>query len=182
MTACDLTQIVTKHHEELYRFAFSLTGAEAAAKNLTQQTFYIWSIKGHQLRDSSKVKSWLYTTLRREFLKIRRIYSRFEHSEGSDEDQNVADISTELVGSLDAARLIELLEQVKEPYRSAAILFYTQDFSYKEMAGILEVPMGAVRSCVARGVSELQRLINKDSGRPPTGPYTAECGSGIDPG
>lgn len=182
MTACDFAQIVAQHYEPLYRFAFSLTRAEPDAMDLTQQTFRIWAAKGHQLRDGSKVKTWLFTTLRREFLSLQRKYSRFEYSELSDEDQNISDVSTELVNSLDAARLIELLQQVKEPYRSAVILFYMEDFSYKEMAEILEVPMDTVQSRVSRGVGELQRLINKDGGRPPTGPCTAECGSGIDPG
>jgi hypothetical protein len=43
MIPCDFAQIVTQHYEPLYRFAFSLTRAEADAKDLTQQTFYIWA-------------------------------------------------------------------------------------------------------------------------------------------
>ena len=64
----DFEQIVSQHYEPLYRFAFSLTRSEADACDLTQQTFYIWATKGHQLQDRSKVKSWLFTTLHREFL------------------------------------------------------------------------------------------------------------------
>jgi DNA-directed RNA polymerase specialized sigma24 family protein len=71
MTHCDFERIVTQHYEPLYRFAFSLTRAEPDAMDLTQQTFCIWAAKGHQLRDSSKVKTWLFTTLRREFLNMR---------------------------------------------------------------------------------------------------------------
>jgi RNA polymerase sigma factor (sigma-70 family) len=159
MIACDLAQIVAQHYESLYGFAFSLTRAEPDAKDLTQQTFYIWAAKGYQLRDASKVKTWLFTTLRREFLSLRRKCSRFEFIELSDADQNSADVSTDLVNSLDAARLIQLLQQVNEPYRSAVSLFYMEDFSYKEMAGILEVPIGTVRSRISRGLGQLQRLM-----------------------
>jgi RNA polymerase sigma-70 factor (ECF subfamily) len=49
--------IVTEHYEPLYRFAMSLTRVEHDARDLTQQTFYVWAKKGHQLRDSSKVKT-----------------------------------------------------------------------------------------------------------------------------
>src|SRR6476469_4189798 len=50
----------------------SLTRVDSDALDLTQQTFYVWAAKGHQLRDNSKVKTWLFTTLHREFLKSRR--------------------------------------------------------------------------------------------------------------
>ncbi len=186
MTPCDFAQIVTQYYEPLYRFAFSLTRAEADAEDLTQQTFYIWAAKGHQLRDCSKVKSWLFMTLRREFLKFRRICSRFEYSEPSDEEQDIADNSKELVNSLDGAQLIELLQQVKQPYRSAVSLFYMEDLSYKEMAGILDVPMGTVQSRISRGIGQLQRLISNDVGasqrRPLPNPGTIERGSEINPG
>jgi RNA polymerase sigma-70 factor, ECF subfamily len=162
MTTCDFAQLVTEHYEALYRFAFRLTQEKADAMDLTQQTFYIWATKGHQLRDVSKVKSWLYTTLRREFLSMRRASSRFECSELSEEETDNTDASIELVNSLDAARLIDLLQQVKEPYRSAITLFYMEDFSYKEMAEILEVPMGTVQSRISRGIGQLQQLIFKD--------------------
>ena len=52
----------------LYRFALSLSRQESDAADLTQQTFFLWASKGHQLRDQSKVKTWLFTSLYREFL------------------------------------------------------------------------------------------------------------------
>jgi RNA polymerase sigma factor (sigma-70 family) len=164
MTPHDFAQIVTQYYEPLYRFAFSLARAEADAYDLTQQTFYIWATKGDQLRDTSKIKSWLFTTLHREFLSLRRKHSRLEYSEWNDEDQEMAAISPDLVNSLDATRLLELLQQVKEPYRSAVSLFYLEDLSYKEIAGILEVPIGTVQSRISRGIGQLQRLIFSDSG------------------
>ena len=49
--------IVSDYYEPLFRFAMSLTRSESDAGDLTQQTFYIWARKGHQLRDVSKVKT-----------------------------------------------------------------------------------------------------------------------------
>jgi DNA-directed RNA polymerase specialized sigma subunit, sigma24 homolog len=43
--------IVGEHYEPLFRFALSLTRMESDARDLTQQTFYVWATKGHQLRD-----------------------------------------------------------------------------------------------------------------------------------
>src|SRR5688572_15564417 len=77
--------IVTEHYEPLYRFALSLTRAESDACDLTQQTFYVWATKGHQLRDRAKIKTWLFTTLYRSFLVSKRRQYRFPHCELEDE-------------------------------------------------------------------------------------------------
>jgi RNA polymerase sigma-70 factor (ECF subfamily) len=76
MTAPDFETIVAAYYEPLYQFAFSLTRSESDACDLTQQTFYVWATKGHQLRDASKVKSWLFTTLHRGFLESHRRQAR----------------------------------------------------------------------------------------------------------
>jgi RNA polymerase sigma-70 factor (ECF subfamily) len=76
-SSLDFESVVAEYYEPLYQFAFSLTRSEADACDLTQQTFYVWATKGHQLRDESKVKTWLFTTLHRAFLENRRKQSRF---------------------------------------------------------------------------------------------------------
>ncbi len=159
MDSDEFEQIACQHYEPLYRFALSLTHAEADACDLTQQTFYIWATKGHQLRDRSKVKSWLFTTLHREFLNIRKKAVRFPHVELIDAHEDLPSISPETISTLDAARVLEFLGQVQEPYQAALSLFYLEDYSYKEIADILEVPLGTVRSRISRGVAQLQQSI-----------------------
>jgi len=167
MPSDDFEQIVSQHYEPLYRFAFSLTHTEADACDLTQQTFYVWATRGHQLRDRSKVKSWLFTTLHREFLSVRKKAVRFPHFELDDTNVELPTISPDMVSLLDAARVIEFLGQVPEPYRAALSLFYLDDCSYKEIADILEVPLGTVRSRISRGLAQLQQSILMDAASPP---------------
>src|SRR6266487_5747130 len=71
----EFENLVKLYYRDLYRFGFSLTRSEADACDLTQQTFYIWANKGHQLKDLAKVKTWLFTTLHREFLQMSRLLS-----------------------------------------------------------------------------------------------------------
>src|SRR3954451_17997624 len=115
----DFDQIVSVYYEPLYRFALSLTRAEADACDLTQQTFYVWATKGHQLRDRSKVKSWLFATLHREFLNIRKRTLRFPHFELNDAKEDLPIIPPEVINKLDASLVLEFLRQVQEPYRAA---------------------------------------------------------------
>src|SRR5688572_25464016 len=77
----DFEILVDRYYAALYRFALSLTRQESDARDLTQQTFWLWAHKGHQLQDPSKVKSWLFTTLHREFLQSQRRSTRFPHQE-----------------------------------------------------------------------------------------------------
>src|SRR5260370_39315105 len=65
----------------------------------------------------------------------------------------------EVVNALDAAQVLEFLGQVQEPYQAALNLFYLEDYSYEEIANILEIPLGTVRSRISRGVAQLRRSI-----------------------
>src|SRR5438034_10398635 len=84
MSTDHFQQLVDQQYALLYRFALSLSKSEADAADLTQQTFFLWASKGDQLRDRSKAKSWLFTTLYREFLSGRRHELRFPKVERED--------------------------------------------------------------------------------------------------
>jgi RNA polymerase sigma-70 factor (ECF subfamily) len=155
----DFESLVSRYYGPLYQFAYSLAGTEADACDLTQQTFYIWAAKGHQLRDSAKVKTWLFTTLHREFLNMRRKIVRFPHYELSEMDPELPAVTPGMVNALDAAKVVELLGQVSEPYQAPVALFYLEDYSYREIAEILDVPLGTVQSRISRGMAQLQHLI-----------------------
>src|SRR5205809_6014567 len=98
--------IVRDHYEPLFRFALSLTRGESDAQDLTQQTFYVWATKGHQLRDPSKVKTWLFTTLHREFLMSRRRHGRFPHYELEEVASELPVSLPKVVNQLDSAHVI----------------------------------------------------------------------------
>ncbi len=155
----DFESIVAQYYEPLYQFAFSLTRTEADACDLTQQTFYVWATKGHQLRDVSKVKTWLFTTLHRAFLEGRRKQTRFPHYELSEVSPELPALSPSLVNRLDSAQVIEALARVDEVYQAPVALFYLEDCSYKEIADILGIPLGTVKSRMARGIGQLQKII-----------------------
>ncbi|HUJ71432.1 MAG TPA: RNA polymerase sigma factor [Verrucomicrobiae bacterium] len=149
-----------KYYRGLYQFAFSLTRKEAEASDLTQQTFYVWATKGHQLRDASKVKTWLFSTLHHEFLKSRRRQARFPHVDLARVDDEIPTVSPTIVNQLDGDTVLQALARVEEIYQAPLALFYLEDYSYKEIAEILEVPIGTVQSRIARGRAEIRKVLN----------------------
>ena len=155
----DFESLVANYYSSLYKFAFSLTQAEADACDLTQQTFYIWAKKGDQLRDKSKVKTWLFTTLHREFLESRRRVTRFPHYELDQVEAELPSVAPARINQLDSERVRQALAQVDDVYRAPVALFYLKECSYLEIADILGVPLGTVKSRIARGIAQLHRLL-----------------------
>lgn len=160
--AGDFEGLVAQYYEPLYQFAFSLARSEADACDLTQQTFYVWATKGHQLRESNKVKTWLFTTLHRLFLESRRRQTRFPHHEIGAAEHDLPTIQPGEISRLDTAQVLQALARVDETYQAPVALFYLQEYSYKEIAEILDLPMGTVKSRISRGIGQLQKLLAKD--------------------
>jgi len=158
----DFQDLVDRQYTALFRFALSLSRSEAEAADLTQQTFFLWASKGHQLRDTSKAKSWLFTTLYREFLGRRRHEVRFQKIELDDaREEEMSSLPN--VNALDSAAVLQALREVEGPFRAPLTLFYLEQFSYQEIADVLEVPIGTVMSRLSRGKALLrQRLLSKE--------------------
>ncbi len=157
----DFESLVRDHYQGLYRFGFSLAKNESDAADLTQETFRIWAEKGGALRNKSKAKSWLFTTLYREFLRRRR-RDRFQADVEPEQLENeMPAAEPDPARSADAHDAMEILQQVDEVYREPLALFYVEDASYKEIAEKLEIPIGTVMSRLSRGKSQLRKLMRQ---------------------
>jgi RNA polymerase sigma-70 factor (ECF subfamily) len=163
VAAPDFEQIVDAHYAALYRFALSLARSEPSAADLTQQTFYLWASRGHQLRDAAKVKSWLFTTLYREFLSLHRRESRFPQADIDGETAELPAETGSIADSIDAGTVVSALQQIDEIYRAPLTLFYLEEFSYKQVADVLDLPTGTVMSRLSRGKAMLRKLLIQES-------------------
>ena len=65
--------------------------------------------------------------------------------------------------------MLPALAKVDEVYRAAVALFYLEDYAYKDIAVILDVPVGTVKSRIARGVAQLRQILLPDTRIPPSG-------------
>jgi RNA polymerase sigma-70 factor, ECF subfamily len=149
-------QIVQEHYESLFRFAFSLAKNESDASDLTQHTFYVWARKGDQLRDATKAKTWLFTTLYRAFLMGRRTEKRF----ANDEFESVSEgLSVDAVIDADSAPALAALARVDKIFQAPVALFYLEDIPYAEIAQILQIPIGTVKSRISRGIVQLREIL-----------------------
>lgn len=159
MAALDFEKLVEDFYMPLYRFALALSRKEADAADLTQQTFFLWATKGHQLRDAAKVKTWLFTSLYREFLGRQRQQDRFVEPESNAAAIAAQSIPPGIVNQLDGDVVHRALLALEEIYRAPLTLFYLQQHSYKEIAETLDVPIGTVMSRISRGKEQLRKQL-----------------------
>jgi RNA polymerase sigma-70 factor (ECF subfamily) len=154
----DFEQLVEVFYMPLYRFALSLSRDQFEAADLTQQTFLLWASKGHQLREESKVKTWLFTSLYREFLHGERKRGRVVEF---DSESQLPDVQCLPMAAkkIDGDAVVRALFDLEEIYRAPLSLFYLQEHSYKEIAEILGLPLGTVMSRISRGKAQLRKQL-----------------------
>jgi RNA polymerase sigma-70 factor (ECF subfamily) len=147
--------LVDAHYEALFRYAFRLAGSAVEAEDLTQEAFGKAFTRLSQLREHERAKAWLFRILRNLYLhKIR------------DEKRHRV-IPLDSVGDLpgrdayetpeiDPEKLQEALNELEEGFRTPLILFYFEEFSYRDIAEQMELPIGTVMSRLARAKAYLR--------------------------
>jgi hypothetical protein len=70
--------------------------------------------------------------------------------------------------------VLPALARVDEIYQAAVALFYLEDCSYKEISTILEIPLGTVKSRIARGIAQLREILLTEESEVSTPPSVAQ--------
>lgn len=163
-----LAELVERHYAVVYRYAYRLSGSADDAEDLTQQTFLQAQERLGQLREPGAGRAWLCTICRNQYLQgVRREIPAIGSLDLVAEPVESASLIT---GEIDHERLQRLLNELPEEYRSPLILYYFEDFSYREIAGHMEVPIGTVMSRLSRAKAWLrQRLVDNPQPESPHG-------------
>jgi RNA polymerase sigma-70 factor (ECF subfamily) len=151
-------QLVDDYYLNLYRYAYRLTGSSADAEDLTQETFCKAQMQWGQLRDPSRAKAWLYSILRNGYLHRARLQKQHRHVSLA----QVADLPEPLpepLPEVDPQRLQEALSELPEVFRTPVILYYFDDFSYRDIAEQMDLPIGTVMSRLARAKAHLRSRL-----------------------
>lgn len=154
-SARTLAQLVGQHYELLYRYAYRLSGSAADAEDLTQQAFLTAQEKLAQLREPAHAKGWLCAILRNTYLKDRRDHPAACSLDLNGEPPAPLPPPTDI----DPEELQAALNELPEEFRSPLILYYFEEFTYKDIARQMDVPIGTVMSRLARGKAHLRRRL-----------------------
>jgi RNA polymerase sigma-70 factor (ECF subfamily) len=170
----DFDSLLAPVVERAYGTALRLTGEQADAEDLVQEAALRAFQAFHQYRPGTNFRAWFFRILLNCFYASRRkkrpetsldaleeapplyLYSRTAeaglHAPGRDPAREVLD----RIAGEDAARAVAALP---DEFRVVATLYFMDDFSYQEIANVLDVPVGTVRSRLHRGRKLLQKAL-----------------------
>jgi RNA polymerase sigma-70 factor (ECF subfamily) len=160
----DIVRLIAENYQSVYRYAYRLSGSATEAEDLTQQAYLIASGNLGQLRSMDSAKNWLFAILRNHFLRQRQIDARIPTA---DAPVNLDDLPQEIppVAEIDPAELQQALGALPDAARVILGMFYFEEFSYKEIAEQLGLPIGTVMSRLARAKADLRsRLLGAKKG------------------
>lgn len=153
-----IEDLVTDHYESVYRFAYRLSGASAEAEDLTQETFCQAQTKLSQLRDPAAARGWLFSIVRNGYLHRQRARKAAKTVSLDDAVEPIERWDADPI-TIDPAKLQELLGELPEAFRTPLILYFFEEFSYRQIAEQLSVPVGTVMSRLARAKAHLRERL-----------------------
>ena len=164
--------LVTHYHTAVYNLVFGMLGDGADAADTTQEVF-LKAFRGiRDFRRGSSLKTWLYRIAVREALNHRRWWWRHRRGQTSIDSDTGAEENLLGAQGLEATPFDQLaarevqavvrwaLAAVPEPFRSAVILRDLEGLSYEEVAEVLEVSVGTVKSRILRGRRALREVLD----------------------
>ncbi len=168
--------VALPHLQELYRTAARLLGDGAKAEDAVQET-YLQAWKSFaRFETGTNCRAWLFKILvntihhhRRGWFQLRRV----------PESQEILDQTpvAPVPQRLDQSEIIRALDLLPADYRAVVLLADVQEFSYKEIAGLLDVPIGTVMSRLSRGRKMLRRQLADLARSYGIGPGVGESGA-----
>jgi RNA polymerase sigma-70 factor (ECF subfamily) len=141
-------RLVAAHYEGLYRYAYRLCGGGTDAEDLTQEAFCKAQANLAQLRDLERAKPWLFSILRNAYLHRTRA-DRNPRFVSLDAAADVAEPPADPLPEIEPDQLQKALDELPEVF-GRGDLYYFEDFSYRDIAEQMDLPLGTVMSRLAR--------------------------------
>lgn len=149
------------HIDDIYRTAKRLTRCETEADDLVQETFMQAWKSFEQYEIGTNCRAWLYKILFNKFDHYRRKqYTQSKYFQDADELVFEFSAASQPVPEhLTDREVISALDKLPEHYRSVVLLADVHEFDYKEVADILEIPIGTVMSRLNRARTQLKKSL-----------------------
>ncbi len=162
--------LVTKYQQRIYNFSLRMVQNPDDAADLTQEIFILVFRKLHTFRGDSKFSTWLYSiacNTCRDFLRRRKpmipisdsMYQKGNHVGKASPDFNQNDPAERLEKKELAQVILEGIVQLPTDYRMVLLLHDLHGFRYREIADLLNISIGTVKSRLSRARFKLSRRL-----------------------
>ncbi len=167
--------LVRRYSEELFRFAYRLLGSPAAAEDIVQETFLQVHLSMERFDVSRRFRPWVFTIAAnkaRDYLRSQKRRPEVPLDAVADGSSDGGPsfrefLSGRSVGPAVAlereersSRVRQLVEQLPLYLKEVLVLGYYHGFAYKQMADVLDVPIGTIKSRLHSAVAKMGDLIS----------------------
>ena len=155
------------HMKLVYNVALKYTGNVFDAQDIVQETYLMAFKKFHQLKEASSCKPWLLRILRNNFLKNCQKNKNQQRLSESDYIEFLKNhmrqkSAEELVVDKSGKNLLEAaIDRLPLRYREVLTLYYMDDMLYRDIADLLDIPLGTVMSRLTRAREGLKKNLLK---------------------
>lgn len=171
--------LVERHGQRVYNLCLRILGDAEEAADAAQDTFLATLRKLSTFRGDAAFTTWLhrvavnacYDSLRK---KRRRPLLQLATVEGEDRPDHSPPVPDHAAGVALSVDVANALRDVPEEFRVALVLADVQDLPYDQIAALLEIPLGTVKSRVFRGRAALGRALGLVGREPPRASRTSE--------
>jgi len=155
--------LILRWHEPLWRYLRRMAGSDAAAHDLSQDT-WLRVLRGlGGLRDATRLRPWLFGIARRVAMdRLRDVYTRRGEDDVQLENLPAPEHSADL--EFELTELDRGLAALPAREREVLALFYLRELSIEEMSVLLEVPAGTIKSRLFRARQMLRRQFDIEEG------------------
>ncbi len=159
--------LVRRHERPVFRLALRMLGNREEAEDVAQEALLSLHRHGHRFRRESRFSTFVYRVTANAALNRRRTLGRSrarerllaERESGFDPTPSPRDPGDALVGAEAQARVQEALQELSPDLRLAVVLFDIEGLPYGEIARVLEVPEGTVKSRIHRARNALREKL-----------------------
>ena len=161
-----LSDLFNDYHQQVYRLAYRITLSHKDAEDIVQDVFLKLYYKLHQFEEKSKISTWIYRiTLNTSIDSQRRFKKRKEEKPLQVLAETEMNIPMQNPNEHNVAEIAELLNRaitkLKQPFRTVLILRNFEDFTYEDIAEILNITSGTVASRLNRAYTKLKIELEK---------------------
>lgn len=158
----EFESLALPHLQDLCRTARRAMGNAIDAEDLVQETYLQAWNSFHRFERGTNIRAWLFKILFHVASHHRRKIYKFKLADIPDEVlADTLAYEPPPAGELRDEDVLAALDQVPQNYRTVVLLADVQEFSYKEIADILSVPLGTVMSRLSRGRNLLRQALTK---------------------
>jgi len=155
------------HLDAVYRFALRLTGSPADAEDLVQETFLRAFKSWDHYTPGTRAKSWLFTICRNAFLRQRQQDTRrgevVQQASSPEAPLFLPAYQDDPEGSFFSGlvdeTILDHIDKIPAEFREVVLLSDLEGMSYQDIADVLDVPLGTVKSRLFRGRKLLQKEL-----------------------